>query len=181
MLNDYTLSLASTIVMPEPRLGWLTAFVTSAMTHCVRSKLRLRLDSAAAHMRKGGLEHARKHHPITPQLMSVLHVVPELAILNRPSLQSTYALLSVFAPAPAPCSALLARSSRCPRHRAERIHLGDGLHGGCGAGRDEGLPVGWQGVGVGHVQQGDPVLPGADAARWLGFRGSSEEALVCGG
>ena len=48
--------------------------------------------------------------------------------------------------------------ARVPRHRAERIHLGDGLHGGRGASRDEGLPVGWQGVGVGHVKQGDPVL-----------------------
>ena len=42
--------------------------------------------------------------------------------------------------------------------RAERIDLGDGLHGGRGTGGDEGLPVGRQGVGVGHVQQGNPVL-----------------------
>ena len=41
---------------------------------------------------------------------------------------------------------------------AKRIHLGDGLHGGCGASRDEGLPVGRQGVVVGQVKQGDPVL-----------------------
>ena len=49
--------------------------------------------------------------------------------------------------------------------RAERVHLGDGLHGGCGASRDEGLPVGWQGVGVGHVKQGDPVLVVGDMKR----------------
>ena len=41
---------------------------------------------------------------------------------------------------------------------AESIHLGNRLHGRCGASRDEGLPVGGQGVVVGHVKQGDPVL-----------------------